>query len=108
VGWISVGWVASCSRNRQDGERAHPLCAVDKDTLDIRRHGWAGFEAGIVPVAELGPAIGVVQVDDAVLGKTLSQGLEEDVWASVCDCADSWKFSLLLRAHLNSANRLKA
>ena len=63
-----MGRVASCSRNWQDGERAHALCAVDEDTLDIRRRGWAGVEAGIVAVAELGPAIGVVQVDDYVGG----------------------------------------
>ena len=35
VGRISVGWVASCSRNWQDGERAHALGAVDEHTLDI-------------------------------------------------------------------------
>jgi hypothetical protein len=34
-----------------------------------------------------------------VLGKTLSHGLEEGVWASVCDYADPWQFGLLLRAH---------
>jgi hypothetical protein len=41
----------------------------------------------------------VAAFDLAVLGKTLSQGLEEGVWASVGDYADSWEFGLLLRAH---------
>src|SRR5258706_1235028 len=67
-GWTSVGWIADCSRNWQDGKRAHALCAMDKHTLDIRRRGWTGVEAGIMPVAELGAAIGVVQVDDKVVG----------------------------------------
>ncbi len=39
----------------------------------------------------------VAALDIAVLGKTLSQGLEGGVWASVCDYADSWEFGLLLR-----------
>ena len=63
-----MGRTASCSRNWQDGKRAHALCAVDEHTLDIRRRGWAGVEAGIVPVAKLGPAIGLVQVDNNVGG----------------------------------------
>src|SRR4029077_558429 len=52
----------------QDGKRAHALRAVDEDTFDIRRRGWAGVETGIVTVAELRPPIGVVQIDDNVGG----------------------------------------
>ena len=40
----------------------------------------------------------VAALDDiTVLAKTLSQGLEDGVWASVCDYANSWEFGLLLR-----------
>jgi hypothetical protein len=41
---------------------------VDEDTFNVRRRGWAGVETGIVLVAELSPAIGVVQIDDNVGG----------------------------------------
>ena len=41
---------------------------VNKDTLDVRCGRWTGVETGIVPVAELRPAIGVVQIDDNVGG----------------------------------------
>jgi len=65
---VSMGQVARCSRDWQDGKRAHALSAVDEDTFDVRRRGWAGVETGIVTVAKLGPAIGVVQIDDNVEG----------------------------------------
>ena len=76
---------ANCSRNWQDGKRAHALCAVDEHTLDIRRRRWAGVETGIVPVAELGPAIGVVDVDDDVGG--IEQ--HDQVLREVCDPVDA-------------------
>src|SRR6202040_2735866 len=59
---VSMGRVAGCSRDWQDGKRAHALRAVDEDTFNVRRRGWAGVETGIVLVAELSPAIGVVQI----------------------------------------------
>src|ERR1700730_3752515 len=65
---VSMGRVGGCSRDWQDGKRAHALGAVDEDTCDVRRRGRAGVETGIVLVAELGPAIGVVQIDDDVGG----------------------------------------
>ena len=63
-----MGRVAGCSRDWYEGKRAHALRAMDEDTLDVRRRGWAGVETGIVTVAELRPAIGVVQIDDNVGG----------------------------------------
>src|ERR1700730_5655165 len=65
---VSMGRVAGCSRDWQDGKRAHALGAVDEDTRDARRRGWAVVETVILPVAELRPAIGVVQIDDNVGG----------------------------------------
>src|SRR5580704_1659522 len=65
---VSMGRIASRSRDWQDGKRAHSLRAVDEDTFDVRRRGWAGVETGIVPVAKLRPAIGMVQIDDNVGG----------------------------------------
>src|SRR5208283_3968307 len=41
---------------------------MDENALDVRRRGWAGVETGIAPVAELRPAIGVVQIDNNVGG----------------------------------------
>src|ERR1700730_19089889 len=61
---VSMGLVAACSRDWQDGKRAHALRAMDEDTFNVRRRGWAGVETGIVLVAELSPAIGVVQITD--------------------------------------------
>src|SRR5437764_278351 len=65
---VSKGRVGGCSRDWQDGKRAHALRAVDENTLDVCRRGRTGVETGIVPVAKLGPAIGVVQIDDNVGG----------------------------------------
>src|ERR1700736_759855 len=65
---VSMGRVAGYSRDWQYRKRAHALRAVDEDTFDVRRSGWAGVETGIALVAELGPAIGVVQIDDNVGG----------------------------------------
>src|ERR1700730_10064029 len=64
----SRGWAARSARERQDGERAHALCAMDQDAFDIRGGGGAGMERGVVPVAELPPAIGVVKVHEDVGG----------------------------------------
>src|ERR1700731_5381136 len=65
---VSMGRVAGYSRDWQYRKRAHALRAVDEDTFDVRRSGWAGVETGIASVAELRPAIGVVQIDDNVGG----------------------------------------
>src|ERR1700686_3560747 len=72
-GWCSsVGssrsWAARSACERQDGERAHALRAMDQDALDISCGGRAGVERGVVAVAELGPAVGVVKVHDDVGG----------------------------------------
>jgi hypothetical protein len=60
--------VTGRSGERQDAERANALRAVDEHTLDIRRRRRTRMKAGTVPVMELGPAIGVVEVDDDVSG----------------------------------------
>src|SRR5260370_31351350 len=53
-----VGRVTGCSRERQDGKRAHALCAVDQHAFDIRRRGGAGVKRRIVAVTEFRPAVG--------------------------------------------------
>src|SRR6266480_6978048 len=53
---------------RQQRERAHTLRAVDQGAFDICSGGGAGVERGVVPVAEFGPAVGVMQIDDDVGG----------------------------------------
>ena len=37
-----------------------------KHTLDVRRRGRTGVKGGVMPVAEFGAAIGVMQIDDDV------------------------------------------
>src|ERR1700730_17524141 len=64
----SMAWAARSASERQDGKRAHPLCAMDQDAFDIRCGRGAGVERGVVPVAEFGPAGGMMQVDHDVGG----------------------------------------
>ena len=49
-----------------DGQRAHPLRAVDENSFNVRRGRWARVEGGVMTVVELGPAIGVMEVNDDV------------------------------------------
>src|SRR5271165_2884569 len=41
---------------------------MDEDPFDVRCGGRPGMEGGIAPLAELGPAIGVMDIDDNVGG----------------------------------------
>ncbi|MBV8589738.1 MAG: hypothetical protein JO212_06695, partial [Acetobacteraceae bacterium] len=38
----------------------------DEHTVDVRRRGWAGMEARVPPVVELGLTVGVVQIEDNI------------------------------------------
>src|SRR6266851_4121384 len=66
ISFISVSGVGDRSDRRQDGKRAHALRAMDEYALDVRRRGRTGVKRGIMPFVKLGPAIGVVQIDDDV------------------------------------------
>jgi hypothetical protein len=44
------------------------LSAVDQHSFDVRGRGRPAVKRGVVPVAEFGTAVGVVQVDDDVGG----------------------------------------
>jgi hypothetical protein len=41
---------------------------MDEDAFDIRCSGGPSMEGSIMPLAELGPAIGVTEIDDNVGG----------------------------------------
>jgi hypothetical protein len=63
-----MGGLRSRSCEGQDGKRAHALGAVDKHPLDVRRGGWTGMKSGIMAIAELRPAISVMEIDEDVGG----------------------------------------
>ena len=64
----SMGRVAGDARKRQDGERAHALGAVDQDALDVRGRRGTSVKRGVMPIAEFGTTVGVVQIKDYVGG----------------------------------------
>jgi hypothetical protein len=63
---VSVIWMLCSSRERQDGERAHALRAVDEHTFDISGRGRTSVKNGVVPLEELGSPIGVMQIQDNI------------------------------------------
>ena len=61
-----MGGLGGGAGHRQDRERTHPLRAVDEHPFDVGRRRRAGVEGGLVPVVELRPAVGVVEIGDDV------------------------------------------
>src|ERR1700729_1870427 len=60
--------LAQSSSKRQDGERAHPLSAVDKNALDVSGGGGTGVECCVAPGAEFRTPIVMMDIDDDVGG----------------------------------------
>ena len=67
--------------------------AVDENPLDICRGGWTGVKGGIMAVAELRPAVSVMQIDTLAEAVAIADATASTQFAHFCCDAQLGSFS---------------